>query len=190
MTIGEKIKCFRTLKNMTQRTLGELTGIGEATIRKYELGIRNPKPAQLKKIAQVLEIGENIFLEIPLTALSVETIGDVMAILFLLESRVGITYSGYQKKNGTLDPSTLMLHFESEKVNDLIVQWLKEKQDLNNGTNYVKEIKEKYTPKKCNTMTTIDASLHHVTRQTFIENKDLLEDNKEIYSFESRRYNK
>ena len=50
MTTGEKIKYFRTKKNMTQKGLGEATGIGEATIRKYELGIRNPEPAQLKKL--------------------------------------------------------------------------------------------------------------------------------------------
>lgn len=50
MTTGEKIKCFRTMKNMTQRGLGEATGIEEATIRKYELGIRKPKPVQLKKL--------------------------------------------------------------------------------------------------------------------------------------------
>lgn len=41
MTIGEKIKCFRRLNHMTQKSLGEACGIGEATIRKYELGIRN-----------------------------------------------------------------------------------------------------------------------------------------------------
>ena len=47
-----KIKFFRTLQNMTQKSLGEKAGIGEATIRKYELGIRNPKLEQIKKIAQ------------------------------------------------------------------------------------------------------------------------------------------
>ena len=56
---------------MTQKALGEATGIGEATIRKYELGIRNPKPAQIKKIAQALDVGENIFFDIPLTTLDI-----------------------------------------------------------------------------------------------------------------------
>ena len=41
--IGNKIKYFRMLKKLTQKELGKITRIGEATIRKYELGIRNPK---------------------------------------------------------------------------------------------------------------------------------------------------
>lgn len=56
MTIGEKIKCFRMLNHMTQKSLGEACGIGEATIRKYELGIRNPKQEQIHKIAKALHI--------------------------------------------------------------------------------------------------------------------------------------
>jgi len=92
---------------MTQKTLGEQTGIGEATIRKYELGIRNPKPSQLKKIAKALDIGENILLEIPLNTLSLESVGDVMALFFLLESRVGFTYSAKSNEDGTLDTSTV-----------------------------------------------------------------------------------
>ncbi|GEM_PF-876510 len=56
MTIGEKIKRVRMLNHMTQKSLGETCGIGEATIRKYELGIRNPKQEQIQKIANALNI--------------------------------------------------------------------------------------------------------------------------------------
>ena len=56
MTIGEKIKRVRMLNHMTQKSLGETCGIGEATIRKYELGIRNPKQEQIRKIANALNI--------------------------------------------------------------------------------------------------------------------------------------
>lgn len=56
MTIGEKIKRVRMLNHMTQKSLGEACGIGEATIRKYELGIRNPKQEQIRKIANALNI--------------------------------------------------------------------------------------------------------------------------------------
>ena len=51
MTTGEKIKHFRNLRGISQETLGQLSGINSATIKKYEYGIRNPKPDQLMKIA-------------------------------------------------------------------------------------------------------------------------------------------
>ena len=51
MTVGEKIKTFRTIRGISQNVLGELAGIDGTTIRKYELGSRKPKPDQLLKIA-------------------------------------------------------------------------------------------------------------------------------------------
>lgn len=133
MTTGEKIKCFRTMKNMTQKGLGEATGIGEATIRKYELGIRNPKPAQLKKIAHALDIGENLLLDIPFSSLDISTVGDAMALLLLLESRLGATYTIPTDNNGKIDTSKLSIHFENEKVNELLARWISECQISDNG---------------------------------------------------------
>lgn len=47
MTVGEKIKTFRNIRGISQNMLGQLAGIDGTTIRKYELGSRNPKPDQL-----------------------------------------------------------------------------------------------------------------------------------------------
>jgi len=60
MTTGEKIKYFRNMRGISQETLGQLSGINSATIKKYEYGIRNPKPDQLLKIANALGISINI----------------------------------------------------------------------------------------------------------------------------------
>ena len=127
MTIGEKIKSFRTLQEMTQKTLGEITGIGEATIRKYELGIRNPKPAQLKKIAQALGVGENVLLGIPLNTLTIETIGDAMSLFFLLESRLGISFVDGQNEDGTFNAEKLKFRFDNATFNKYLTKWLTEK---------------------------------------------------------------
>ena len=35
MTVGEKIKTFRTIRGISQNMLGELAGIDGTTIRKY-----------------------------------------------------------------------------------------------------------------------------------------------------------
>lgn len=56
MTVGEKIQYFRLENDMTQKALGEKTGIDGATIGKYERGVLNPKIETRKKIADALNI--------------------------------------------------------------------------------------------------------------------------------------
>lgn len=56
MDQSEKIKKLRIQKGFTQKQLGEKAGISESTIRKYELGQRNPKLETLKKIALALGV--------------------------------------------------------------------------------------------------------------------------------------
>lgn len=55
MTIGEKIKKLRNYTKLTQKALGELSGTSETTIKQYELGKRQPRIEQLKKIAKVFD---------------------------------------------------------------------------------------------------------------------------------------
>lgn len=56
MTVGEKIKAIRIDKGYTQKKLGELTGIAESTIRRYELGKLNPKKETIERIANGLGV--------------------------------------------------------------------------------------------------------------------------------------
>lgn len=56
MTTGEKIRQVRKRRNLTQKQLGELAGIAEPTIRRYELGKLNPKFETLQKIASALDV--------------------------------------------------------------------------------------------------------------------------------------
>lgn len=56
MTVGENIKRIRKDKGLTQKKLGELCGINEANIRKYELGKANPKIETVDKIASALGV--------------------------------------------------------------------------------------------------------------------------------------
>ena len=48
MTLGEKIKHHRNVKGLTQKQLGDMAGIHEVTIRKYEANKISPKRDQLK----------------------------------------------------------------------------------------------------------------------------------------------
>lgn len=56
MTLGEKIKSARLDKGLTQKQLGELCGMADSAIRRYELGGANPKIETLRRIADALEV--------------------------------------------------------------------------------------------------------------------------------------
>lgn len=63
MTIGETIRNIRKSIGMTQLELATAIGADPGTIRKYESGRRNPKPATLEKIAQGLGIEPSLLTE-------------------------------------------------------------------------------------------------------------------------------
>lgn len=56
MTIGEKIRLYRTKANMSQRELGEKLKISQQQIAQYENGTRNPKIKTLKKFASFFKV--------------------------------------------------------------------------------------------------------------------------------------
>ena len=61
--VGKKIRAYREFMGLSQVQLAELSDINVGTIRKYELGIRNPKPQQLEKIAKALHLNYSVFLD-------------------------------------------------------------------------------------------------------------------------------
>jgi transcriptional regulator with XRE-family HTH domain len=56
MTVGENIKRIRKEKGLTQKKLGELCGMNEVQIRRYEIGKANPKIKTIERIASALEV--------------------------------------------------------------------------------------------------------------------------------------
>jgi HTH-type transcriptional regulator/antitoxin HipB len=54
--VGDLIRETRKAKGLTQRELGELLGIGDPTVNKYESGKQNPTVETLEKIAEVLKV--------------------------------------------------------------------------------------------------------------------------------------
>ena len=63
MKQNEKIRQLRVKQGFTQKELGERSGIGESTIRKYELGQRNPKLETLNKSASALGVSASSLLD-------------------------------------------------------------------------------------------------------------------------------
>ncbi len=87
--VGKKIRAYREFRGYSQIQLAELSGINVGTIRKYELGIRNPKPDQLEKIATALGLNVSVFLDF-----NIETVGDVLSLLFSIDDSVAERYTG------------------------------------------------------------------------------------------------
>ena len=64
MTTGEKIKAARKEKGLTQKALGELCGMCQVQIRRYELGIVTPKISTIERIAKALDVDSYYLLDI------------------------------------------------------------------------------------------------------------------------------
>ena len=104
MTVGEKIKYYRNIRGISQEMLGNLSGINPATIKKYEYGIRNPKPDQLLKITNALGISINLFMDF-----DIETVSDVLSLLFKLDEQIDMKFEAKKDENGEFIPSTVKL---------------------------------------------------------------------------------
>jgi transcriptional regulator with XRE-family HTH domain len=128
--IGKRIKFFRERRGLTQKQLGEAAGLLEATVRKYEIEQRNPKPDQIKKIADALGITAYA-----LSGFDIETDADVIAMILAIEEKVGIKFDGKKDGKGKIDPKTLTLHIDSLFVNDALARW-------GNALNHLEKMKK------------------------------------------------
>ena len=116
MTLGEKIKHHRTMKGLTQKQLGEMTGIHEVSIRKYEANKIAAKREQLEKIADVLGVPLNEFLE-----LKIVTDSDVLPLLFAIDNEFEIEITSDDNK-------TFKMEFKEPMLNHFLRDWQSIKQ--------------------------------------------------------------
>ena len=119
MNLGEKIKYYRNLRGISQETLGELSEINPATIKKYEYGIRNPKPDQLLKIANALGISIHVFMDF-----DIETVSDVLTLLFQLDEQVEMNFETKKDRNGKPVPSSVKLSFKDADINARLSKYI------------------------------------------------------------------
>jgi len=116
--IGERIRAYREFRGLNQIQLAKLSGINVGTIRKYETGLRNPKPDQLEKIAKALGLNYSVFFDFNL-----ETAGDIMSLLFAIDDAVDIVFSGENDDDGKLKKGTIGLHFEKATLEGFLKEW-------------------------------------------------------------------
>ncbi len=63
MTIGKKILELRRQKELTQKQLSDMCGFSQSALNLWENGKRQPKIAQLKKIAEIFDIALYILID-------------------------------------------------------------------------------------------------------------------------------
>lgn len=124
--IAGKIKKYRKAKNMSQEMLAEASGIHISMIKKYESGIRNPKPEQLLKIANALGISINA-----LQFHEINTISDVITLLINLDEQTTLNITGEKDESGKYVPDSIYLSFEDENINEILSKYLAYKDGIN-----------------------------------------------------------
>lgn len=112
MTVGEKIKYFRTMHGFTQEQLVQATGLSISTLQKYESDERKPKPEQLLKISQALGISINIFMDF-----DIHTVSDLLSLIFKMNEQLDLNFNSQKDTNGNIIPDTLTLSFKNPIIN-------------------------------------------------------------------------
>ena len=128
MNTAEKIRYFRTAFGMTQETLSELSGINVATIKKYEHGLRNPKPDQLLKIASALGISIYAFMDF-----DISTVSDVVALIMKLDEQTGISFEYKADKADSSEKASVGLSFEDPQINEAVNEYIGIKKRLSDA---------------------------------------------------------
>lgn len=163
MTVGEKIKYYRNIRGISQEMLGNLSGINPATIKKYEYGIRNPKPDQLLKITNALDISINLFMDF-----DIETVSDVLSLLFKLDEQVDMNFDAEKDENGEFIPSTVKLSFQNAAINKKLCTYLKAKQIKENLENTKEKFDDENSYKE--TVTEIDENIEEIKNHLVDDN--------------------
>lgn len=111
MTIGEKIRYYRTRLMMTQGSLAELADIHPVSIRKYETNKMQPQPAQIERIAAALGVSYNALIGIDNAGLRLETVGDLMGVLMILLNANVLQITGERGEEDLLEYDTAKIKF-------------------------------------------------------------------------------
>lgn len=102
MTIGEKIKKFRTLRGMTQKELGVKVGFKESTavvrIHQYETNKMKPKSDIRTRIAEELDIENEA-----LNDVEINTIEDIAYLLMELGEKYKLNIHHLEFENKELE---------------------------------------------------------------------------------------
>ncbi len=128
--VGDKIRAYREFKGLNQIQLSKACGINVSTIRKYELGLRNPKPDQLEKIANALGLNVSVFLDF-----NIETVGDVLSLLFAIDDSVELQLTDHGSDG-------INIKFKNGFMQEFIQKWCEFKAAYDKNFAEISEIQD------------------------------------------------
>ena len=106
MTIGEKIKYFRTRIGITQAKLAEISGIHPVSIRKYETNKMVPQAAQIDRLAEALGVSSFALAGFE-NNIRLETVGDFMGLMIMLIKTKIVSINGEREESGMINADTV-----------------------------------------------------------------------------------
>ncbi len=117
--IARIIKYYRQLKDMSQEDLSNASGINLSTIKKYEVGLRNPKYEQLEKIADALGININNFYN-----MEYKTVGDFLSTIISIDRQLDMNIEGKIDDSGDIIPESIKITFNNKNINMALSEYL------------------------------------------------------------------
>ena len=105
MTIGEKIKYFRSRIGITQAKLAELSGIHPVSIRKYETNKMIPQAQQIDRLAEALGVSSFALAGFE-NNIRLETVGDFMGLMIMLIKTKIVSINGEREESGMINTDT------------------------------------------------------------------------------------
>ena len=146
MTLGEKIKGYRLLHDMTQKELGMKVGFSAVTadtrIRQYEKDAMAPKAEIRNKLVQALDVDSSA-----LSDIDIRSIEDVVRTFFFMEEYLGFEIEKIDLENYVFFSKDKMYFQEREisKLNSYIYIWQQQKKNLlNTKTDNEEDSSKKY----------------------------------------------
>ncbi len=106
MTIGEKIKYFRSRIGITQAKLAELSGIHPVSIRKYETNKMIPQAAQIDRLAEALGVSSFALAGFE-NNIRLQTVGDFMGLMIMLIKTKIVSINGEREESGMINANTV-----------------------------------------------------------------------------------
>ena len=121
-TIADKMKFYRNLVNMSQEDLSLAADINISTIKKYECGIRNPKPDQLVKLSDALGVSLIEFMPYKFNSTN-----DIISTLRKLLEHSDVKVEADTDDEGKYIPESVRLNFDNKSINEFLIDYISKK---------------------------------------------------------------
>lgn len=112
MTLGERIKYYRTHFLITSKQLAEIIGVNHTTVRQYETDKLQPSAETIGKLASTFGVS-TLAMTDDLSGFTLETVGDFMGIILYLINKGILTIEGERGENNLIKTDTANIKLNS-----------------------------------------------------------------------------